>query len=162
MPVHDGTQLGHDVSAVIADFLEEVDEGRVRDADGDRYARDEVRALRAALSHVASDKLGERDVNTVGSADIRALVSRLRDAGLPRGRVEAMLDALGSLYAYAIRRGLAARNPLDEAAPAGDDDDGPTPTSAMLTVTEHAVTWSVRLIVVCALLLLVALVIALG
>jgi hypothetical protein len=163
MAGQDATRLGHDVGSVITDFLEEADEGRRHDAQRVRHARDEVRALRAALSHVASDELGERDVDAVSDADIRALVSRLRDAGLPPGRVEAVLDALGSLYAYAIRRGMVARSPLAEATPAADtDDDGPTPTSPMLTVIEHAVTWSVRLIVVCALLLFVALVIALG
>ena len=165
MPVQDGTQLGHDVGTVIADFLEAAEDGRVRDANGARYGRDELRALRAALSHVASDELGERDVGAVDAGDVRALVSRLGDAGLSRVRVDGVLDALRALYAYATRRGLVAQSPVDAARPEDGDlrtDDGPNPTAAMLTVTEHAVAWSVRLIVICSLLLLVALIIALG
>ena len=103
----DGRELG----AVIAEFLRAAEAGRVRRADGARYGRDDLRALRGALSHVASE-LGTRGVGTIRGWQIELVLDRLRDAGLPERRVTAVVDALRSLFAYAIGRGLVAASPV--------------------------------------------------
>jgi site-specific recombinase XerC len=158
---------------VIAEYLDAAARGRVRDADGQPYGRDAQRALRGALSHVASDELGIWEVQDVRDEDIRALVARLREAGVPGPRVDAVAPALRSLYAYAIGEGLVTVNPVTvpppapAPAPAPRAADpapvlSPTPTTAMLAVTEHALTWTVRMIVVASLLAVAALFIALS
>jgi site-specific recombinase XerD len=153
---------------VIAEYLDAAARGRVRDADGQPYGRDAQRALRGAPSHVASDDLGIWEVQDVRDEDIRALVARLREAGVPGPRVDAVAPALRSLYAYAIGEGLVTVNPVPAPpppAPRPPDPDpvlSPTPTTAMLAVTEHALTWTVRMIVVASLLAVAALVIALS
>ena len=103
----DGRELG----AVIAEFLRAAEAGRVRRADGARYGRDDLRALRGALSHVASE-LGARGVSTIRGWQIELVLDRLRDAGLPQRRVTAVVDALRSLFAFAIGRGLVAASPV--------------------------------------------------
>ena len=103
----DGRELG----AVIAEFLRAAEAGSVRRADGARYGRDDLRALRGALSHVASE-LGTRGVGAIRGWQIELVLDRLRDAGLPERRVAAVVDALRSLFAYAIGRGLVAASPV--------------------------------------------------
>ena len=111
-----------ELGAVIAEFLRAAEAGRVRRADGARYGRDDLRALRGALSHVASE-LGTRGVGAIRGWQIELVLDRLRDAGLPERRVTAVVDALRSLFAYAIGRGLVAANPvIGLSVP---DDDAP-------------------------------------
>jgi site-specific recombinase XerD len=150
---------------VIAEYLDAAADGRVRDEDGRPYGREELRALRGALSHVAFDELGIRDVEDVRDEEVQALISRLREAGVPDARLAAIAPALRSLFAYAMRERLAAAGPVT--VPPPRDEPSPavraaTPTTAMLSLTEHALTWTVRMIVVATLFVVVALVIALS
>jgi site-specific recombinase XerC len=160
---------------VITRYLDAAADGRVRDPDGRPYGREQLRALRGALSHVGSDELGMREIADVHDSEIRALMSRLRALGMPSARVDAITPALRSLYDYAIREGLAAVNPVAEVSPVAEVTpvaaaapraealpSVPTPTAAMLAVTEHALAWTVRMIVVASLLVVVALVIVLS
>lgn len=140
-----------ELGAVIADFLRAAETGRVRRADGAPYSRGELRALRGALSHVASE-LGSQGVDSISDWQVQSLIARLGDAGLPPPRVAAIVDALRSLYAYAIRRGLVTTSPVvGLAVPADDiaDADAPThgaatPTDAMLQLGERVAAWTVR------------------
>jgi site-specific recombinase XerD len=171
-----GERDSRQVAAVIADFLRAAEEGRARRVDGERYARDDVRALRGSLSHVASE-LGSRDIEAVRSWQVQALVLRLRDAGLSRGRQDAIVEALRSLYAYAIRRRLVKASPVIGFAPLAEDrlsapepelDSAPdvepalTPTYAMLTLADRVATWTVRLILSAFVLLGVGLILGLA
>jgi site-specific recombinase XerD len=140
-----------ELGAVIADFLRAAETGRVRREDGAPYSRGELRALRGALSHVASE-LGSQGVDTISAWQVQSLLARLADAGLPPPRVGAIVDALRSLYAYAIQRGLVTTSPVVGLA-TGDDDiadaDAPThgaatPTDAMLQLGERVAAWTVR------------------
>lgn len=140
-----------ELGAVIADFLRAAETGRVRRADGAPYSRGELRALRGALSHVASE-LGSQGVGAISDWQVQSLIARLRDAGLPPPRVGAILDALRSLYAYAIRRGLVTTSPVVGLAIPDDDiadadaptHDAGTPTDAMLQLGERVAAWTVR------------------
>lgn len=131
-----------ELGAVIADFLGGAEAGTVRAADGRAYTPTELRELRGALTHV-SYELGELDVAAVRSRDVRRLIDELRAAGLPPARLESILDALRSLYAYALQRGLVETSPvigITIPVPAA-----PSPTTAMLEFGERLATWAVRL-----------------
>lgn len=140
-------QLG----TVIADFLREAEAGG-------RYTGAQVRELRAALTHVSSE-LGSVDAGAVEPRDVRALLDRLRGAGAPAGRLEAILGALRSVYAYAAERGLVAASPL--VGLAVDVREGPSPTTAMLALGERVVTWVMWVLAVAFLLAAAGLAIAL-
>jgi hypothetical protein len=103
--------MGPELGDVIADYL--------RDVELSAGAHDDVRELRRDLTHVAASDLGTMDIDAVGAGQVQALVDELRDDGVARDRVRSTLDALRSLYAYAIGRGLVRTSPLvGTAAPA--------------------------------------------
>jgi hypothetical protein len=102
-----GEQLG----AVIAEFLQDAQNGRARDYAGQPYTRESLRELRAALTHVDSE-LGDLSLDAVTGRHVQMLLDDVRDAGLAASRISSIVMALHSLYAYAIDRGLAAGSPL--------------------------------------------------
>lgn len=102
-----------ELSALIDDFLQAAEDGTVRDARGQQYSSEGVRSLRGALSYVDSE-LGSMDVQDVRRRHVQALVNQLRGAGVAPARILAIVDALGSLYAYAIRRELVGFSPVIE------------------------------------------------
>jgi hypothetical protein len=101
-----------ELGALIDEFLQAADDGMGRDGD-DRYTREQVRALRGALSYVDSE-LGTMDVQDVRRRHIQALLGQLRSSGVPPARISAIVDALNDLYAYAIRRELVGFSPVVE------------------------------------------------
>lgn len=136
---------------VIAEYLRDAEAGARRHAD--------VRELRRDLTHAAAE-LGTMDVDALRARHVEALVDELRDAGFPPDRVRSSLEALQSLYAYALGRGLVRSSPLiGLAAPASP---ARTPTNAMLALGEQAVTWTVRVIVIAFVLIALGLVVALA
>ena len=146
---------GDELGTVIAGFLADAEAGRA----GRPYPREELRELRGALSHVESE-LGTRPLDAVRGEDVGALVDSLRDAGLPPGRTIAIVDALRSVYAYAIERGLVSASPLVGLAPPSPAPR--SPTDAMLELGEQVAAWTVRLIVTAFVLIAVGLVIVLA
>jgi site-specific recombinase XerD len=171
--VRPGPGDGRELGAVIAQFLRAAEAGRVRRADGARYGREDLRALRGALSYVASE-LGPRPAGTIRAWQIESLLDRLRDAGLSPQRRAAVVDALRSLFAYAIGRGLLTASPVVGLALPEDDLDvpirrngtrvreTPTPTGAMLLLGEQVAKRTIGVIVVAFVLLAVALLAALA
>jgi hypothetical protein len=157
---------------VIADFLREAEEGRAR-AVGDRpYTREELRKLRAALIHIASE-LGTMSVEDVRVWDVHALIDHLREAGLPPSRLNSIIAAFRALYAYAERRRLVEKSPVpalsflgrDHRAEArGREQRTParTPTGAMLALGTKVVNWTERLVLLAFVLLVLALGVELG
>jgi hypothetical protein len=98
-----------ELGALIDEFLQAVEDGLA----GGPHARENVRALRGALSYVDSE-LGTMDVQDVRRRHIQALLDQLRGSGLAPARIHAVVDALNSLYAYAIQRELVGFSPVVE------------------------------------------------
>jgi hypothetical protein len=176
------------LGAVIAEFIGAAREGRVRRTEDRPYSREQLRDLRASLSHVDS-ALGASDIGLLRPWRIQKLIDGLRDAGLSQRRLSSMLDALRALFAYAVGRGLITSSPVvgvttpwpdapteprtEEPRPGRSEalrpalfdephalavDERPTPTYAVLSLVTSAVTWTVRFIVIAFALLGVALV----
>jgi len=151
------------VESVIADFLREAQEGRALAIGGRPYTRDELRELRAALTHIASE-LGTMSVEDVRGWDVHALVDRLREAGLSPGRLSSVVEGFRSLYVYADRRKLIERSPVPGPASLGQDEradgesgDVPSPTDAMLALGAQVVNWTERLVLLAFILVVLAL-----
>jgi hypothetical protein len=149
-----------DLGTVIAGFLAGAEAGTVLAPAGRPYTRAEVRELRGALSHVSSSDLGSHGVDAVSSGDVGSLIDALRAEGLPPSRVGAIVDALRSVFAYAIGRGLVISSPLIGLAPL--TPEGPSPTTAVVALGETLVTWTVRLIALAFVLVAVGLAVALA
>jgi hypothetical protein len=146
-----------ELDVVVADFLA---------AAATTRTRSELRELRGALSHVASE-LGTMDVGDVRARDVQALLDDLHAAGLPPSRISAVVEALRSLFAYAIRRGLVRTSPMVGMAPAPPEPAAATgvartPTDAMLLLGGQLIGWTVKLIVIAFVLFAVALGVALA
>jgi len=166
------------VSALIAEFVSAI------------ASQAERRALRAPLSHVDAE-LGSLPLRAVRARHVAALLDKLRDAGLSPRREDAILDAVGSLYAFAIARRLVAAAPLpqrprsraarppDVATPprrvprdtprrAARDKPrdtprpGQTPTMTMLALGARVAVWTAWTILIIFAALLVVLVVELG
>jgi hypothetical protein len=141
------------VDAAITAFLRAAEGGLVSNPSGDLYTATELRELRAALSHVDSE-LGSLDVRAVRRSDVSALLDELRREGLSPRREQAIVDALESLYSYAVDRGLVAASPVGEQPRALREDPPPavghppTPTEAVLAVGTRAAAWASWTIVV--------------
>ena len=140
-----------ELGAVIAEY--------VRDVEAGARTRDDVRELRRDLTHVASE-LGTLEVDQVRARHVEALVDELRAAGLPPDRVRSVIEALRSLYAYAIGRGLVKASTLVGLAVGGTE--ARTPTAAMLDLGEQVVAWTVRVIVIAFVLIALGLVVVLA
>jgi hypothetical protein len=156
------------VETVIADFLRDAQEGRALAVGGRPYTREELRELRAALIHIASE-LGTMSVEDVRGWDVRALIDRLREAGLPPGRLSSVIEGFRSLYAYADRRKLIERSPVPAPGFLGQDEradaapgESSNPTDAMLALGAQVVTWTERLVLLAFILVVLALGIELG
>ncbi len=151
----------------------------------------ERRALRAPLSHVDAE-LGSLPLRAVRARHVAALLDKLRDAGLSPRRETAILDAVGSLYAFAIARRLVSAAPLPQRprpprdasppdvatpprrvrrdtpgrAPRDTPRDSPrpgqTPTMTMLALGARVAVWTAWTILIIFAALLVVLVVELG
>jgi hypothetical protein len=108
MPVS-GAELG----AVIDEFLQDAEDGKARDRDGNPYSPERLRQLRGALSYVDSS-LGSTEIEDVRRRHIQAMVDQLQSAGVTADRVTSITAAMRSLYAYAIQRDLVGYSPVVE------------------------------------------------
>jgi hypothetical protein len=133
------------VDAVIRAFVAAVD------PSGER------RRLRAALSHVEAG-LGTMPIRAVRPRHVATLLDHLQDAGLSDRREAAVVEALHSLFAYAIARGLVAADPVDEPERRGP----PTPTLTMIALGAKVALWTTWLVTVAFIGLAVMLVVELA
>lgn len=125
----DGRELGD----VVDELLEAAQEGRVRDRWGREYTREGVRELRSALSYVDAE-LGLLNVADVRRTDVQGLVDRLVGSGLALVRVYDVVDALETLYAYAIDNDIVGHSPVVRLAlPRGKDPMPPDAEGAETT-----------------------------
>jgi hypothetical protein len=140
----------------------------------------ERRELRAALSHVDAE-LGTMPIRTVRPRTLVGLLGDLRAAGLsPRRRV-AVIEALRSLFAFALARGLVSTSPVTGLADAEPHDRPrpraaapvvpvarteesrtPTPTLTMLALGARVAWWTALIVTLVFATLLVVLVVELA
>ncbi len=102
-----------EMGAVITDFLAAVEGGRVVRHPGEPYTLESLRELRGALSYVDYE-LRAMDIRDVRRGHLKALVEDLQAAGVPPLRLLSVVDALQSLYAFAIHRDLVDFSPVVE------------------------------------------------
>jgi hypothetical protein len=140
------------LATLISGFLSEAEAG-------DAYSRDELRVMRGTLAHVLASDLSVRDAAAVRRGDVEALVRDLLDAGVPAQRATEVVQALRPVYAHGMESGLVAASPLVgfAAAPAGAPS--PSPTTAVLALSEQAVAWTVRAIFIAFVLTAIGLVV---
>src|SRR4051812_2312163 len=99
------------VDHVVDELLRAADEGMVRDACGRRLTADRVRELHWSLGGYLRESLGQRRLGEVGVRRLQQLLDDLEDAGVSRRRLERVVDALRTFYAYAIERELVETDP---------------------------------------------------
>lgn len=157
------------LSEVIAEFLRTTDPGAGR------------RELRAAISHVDAE-LGTIPVRAVRSRHVSAMLARLRRAGLSSRRQSAVLEALHSLFSFALARRLVSVDPTPDDRTSWDVDPtvddwtrrdehrpapaahrapaptrSPTPTLTMLALGARVALWTTWIVTIVFVLLLLAL-----
>lgn len=100
-----------ELGVVIDDFMQAAEAGEAVDAYGNQYTPEGLRELHNALSHVNS-WLGTMQISAIQGWLIQGMLDQLRQSGLAPGRLTAVVEALDSLYTYAIRRGLVENSPV--------------------------------------------------
>jgi len=112
---------GDTVDEVISEFLEAARWGRARDADGEPYDPDALSDLRWALQGHVSAELGGMRIADVRGTELRRLVRRLDERGLPAARMRSIVAAVRALLRHAARRGLVSWSAADTLV-LGEDD----------------------------------------
>jgi hypothetical protein len=97
------------VAAVIEEFIEAAQAGRVQD----RYRPAALRDLSNSLRDQVARDLGDMRIDEVGRGDVQALVDGLEADGLEARETRAVAVAVRALYAHAIEQGYVTRNPAD-------------------------------------------------
>jgi hypothetical protein len=101
----------NELSAVADDFMRLAEEGEAEDSYGEQYTPEGLRELHSSLSHVKSE-LGTMNIQAIRRWHVQGMLDELRRAGLAPGRLTAVVEALHSLYAFAIQRGLVEDSPV--------------------------------------------------
>jgi hypothetical protein len=170
-----------ELGAVIDEFMRAAEEGALRDAFGRPYTPDSLRELHSALSHVKLE-LGTVHVGEIRRWQIQGMLDELRRGGLAPGRLAAVVEALHSVFTYAIERGLVDDTPViwltspeqgqraetvrapaaQRSAPAPALEplaaEAPTtPTNAMVALGSSVLLWTVRATVTVFVLIVIVL-----
>jgi hypothetical protein len=125
------------VDTVIEDLLAAAARGSARDRYGRRFDADGLRGLRWALTGHVHEELGSMAIAEVRTRHVQALIDRLDAGGLSQRRVDAVVHALRSLFAYAQERDLVESSPA-EAVALPDEEPQPAPAIAATTTTSTA------------------------
>ncbi len=169
-----------ELGAVIDEFMQAAEQGIFEDAYGRPYTSESLRELRSALSHVKSE-LGTVHLSAIRRWQVQGMLDELRRGGLAPGRLTAVVEALHSVFTYAIERGLVDDSPViwltspqqgerveRVRAPAAQRSAPPpapepvaaapsTPTGAMLALGSSVLQWTVRATVTVFVLVVIAL-----
>jgi hypothetical protein len=114
-----------ELGAVIDDFTAAAENGLARDRGGVVYSPERIRELRESLGYVDA-QLGTMNIQDVRRRHVQGLVDQLRLAGTDVERLTAVVDALRSLYIYAIQREVVDFSPVVQLTL--PDDRGPMPS----------------------------------
>ena len=114
------------VDAVVEELLPAAARGSARDRYGRRFDTEGLSALRWALNGHVHEELGSMAIADVRARHVQALVDRLDAGGLSQRRVDGVVHALRSLFAYAEERDLVQSSPVE--ALALPDEDEPEDT----------------------------------
>jgi hypothetical protein len=110
------------VDALVEELLAAASRGSARDRYGRRFDPEGLRALRWALTGHVHEELGSMAIAEVRTRHVQALVDRLDAGGLSQRRVDAVVHALRSLFAYAEERDLVQSSPAEAIALPDEDD----------------------------------------
>ena len=121
---------GDTVDEVIAEFLAAARSGRARDVDGEPYDLDRLSDLRWALQGHVSSELGYMRIGDLRGIELRRLVRRLDDRGLPAARTRSIIAATRAMLRHAARRGLVSSSAADTLVLDGDDEAPARPARA--------------------------------
>ena len=113
---------GGDLRAVVEEFLQAVEHGRVAHRPGEPYSADRLRELRGALSYVAAE-LGGMNVEDVTRSHVQQLVDGLQRSGVSTSRVVALVEGLRALFSHAIERGLVVQSPVVDLGSEGSAEE---------------------------------------
>jgi hypothetical protein len=127
------------VDSTVEELLAAAARGSARDRYGRRFTSDGLTQLRWALTGHVHEEIGSLAISEVRARHLQALIDRLDASGLSQRRVDGVVQALRTLFAYAGERGLVESSPADALA-LPDEEPGPTPARAPDTVTVPALT----------------------
>jgi hypothetical protein len=122
------------VDSVIEELLAAAARGSARDRYGRRFDAEGLRGLRWALTGHVHEELGPMAIAEVRARHVQALIDRLDASGLSQRRVDAVVHALRSLFAYARERDLVESSPADAVA-LPDEEPAPAALPAAATAT---------------------------
>jgi hypothetical protein len=125
------------VDSVVEDLLAAAARGTARDLHGRRFDGDGLRALRWALTGHVHEEIGSMAIEEVRTRHVQALVDRLDAAALSQRRIDSIVLALRTVFAYARERDLVHASPADAVALPDDApaaDAGAFATSAAVPV----------------------------
>jgi hypothetical protein len=113
------------VDAVVEELLAAAARGSARDRYGRRFDEEGLRSLRWALKGHVHEEIGSMAIAEVRTRHVQALVDRLDVSGLSQRRVDAVVYALRTLFAYAQERELVQTSPADAVALPDDEPLAP-------------------------------------
>src|SRR3954470_11102927 len=125
------------VDATIEELLAAAARGSARDRYGRRFTSDGLSQLRWALTGHVHEEIGSMAIADVRARHLQALVDRLDAGGLSQRRVDGVVGALRTLFAYAGERDLVDGSPAAGLALPGDE---PAPPPAPDTAASPALT----------------------
>jgi hypothetical protein len=173
-----------DLATVIDEFMQAAEAGELEDFYGMQYRRDDLRELHIALTHVKSE-LGAMQIESVRRWQVQGMLDELRRVGLPPARLTTVVDALHSVYGYAIERGLVDDSPViwltfpqrdagtrelapqsrprlretPAASPVPVPSEPVNPTEAMLALGSRVLLWTIRIVVTIFVLIAILLIV---
>jgi len=93
-------------------FVRAIVDGSALNKKGRRYKATAIRDVEGALRLYVIPELGTRQLADVRRADVQKIVDQLVVAGLSGSRVRTAVNAIRSLFSWAIARGLADASPI--------------------------------------------------
>lgn len=117
-----------------AKFVKAIEDGIVLNKHGRRYRDGAITDVRSSLARVPA-KLQGRRLTDIGRGEYQRMVDDLHEEGLSGSRIRSVVNALRSLYRWAIERDFASSSPVAEIRlPAMDSE----PKDRVVTPSELA------------------------
>jgi hypothetical protein len=117
------------LGSVIDDFLGAAQSGLARDAAGIPYTGERLARLRSVLGHVDAE-IGTMPIDDVRRRHLQSVIDQLYASGWQMDQIGETVDALSSLYVYAVQRELVDFSPVVQLRSPGDGPTTPPPQPA--------------------------------